>query len=327
MTRLGYQIPNFNAEGVDSANLFANIVASARAAESAGADTVFVMDHFYQLPGLGPRDHFMMEAYTTLAGIAAATDRVRVGSLVTGNTYRNPTLLVKEVTALDVISGGRALLGIGAGWYEIEHRSLGYEFGTFSDRFEKLEEALRIIIPMLAGERPTFSGRHYEVSEAINQPPPVQDKLRVMIGGAGEKKTLRMVARHADESNLICLPEDIPRKLEVLAGHCEDLGRDVGEISVSWLGSVVMGRSDDEAEEALRRYYGEQGLDLDQLPDETRDRIDTRTFWGGPDTVADRVQTELVDRGLPGLVFNLPATWHDPELVELTTRTLGPLFG
>ena len=326
MTKLGYQIPNFTHSTVDNSNLFDAVRASAQAAEAAGADTVFVMDHFYQLPGLGPPDNAMLECYTILSALAAVTESVRLGALVTGNTYRNPTLLAKEVTTLDIVSGGRALLGLGAGWYQLEHDSLGYEFGTFTDRFEKLEEALQIIKPMLADERPTFDGKYYQVTEAINQPRPIQDRLPIMIGGAGEKKTLRMVAQYADESNLICAAEDIPHKIEVLASHCETFGRDPSEIAVSWLGSVVMGRTTAEAEAARDDYLRMQGMDYDQLPDQVQRQISERLMLGDPDTVAEMVQTKLVDRGLPGLTFNLPATWHDPELVSLSVETLKPLF-
>ena len=142
MTRLGYQIPNFTYPGVDSAGLFAAIARQAVEAENSGFDTVLVMDHFYQLPLLGAPENAMLECYTLLSALSQHTERVRLGALVTGNTYRNPTLLAKTVTALDVVSGGRAQLGIGAGWYEREHEALGFEFGTFTDRFERLEEAL-----------------------------------------------------------------------------------------------------------------------------------------------------------------------------------------
>src|SRR3954452_10224076 len=144
------------------------------------------MDYFYHLAMLGQPDNNMLECYTTLGALARETEHVRLGALVTGNTYRNPTLLAKIITALDIVSEGRAQLGIGAGWFELEHDSLGYEFGTFTDRFEKLEEALQIIIPMLRDERPTLKGKHYTVSNAINQPPPV-GRVPSMIGGSGEK--------------------------------------------------------------------------------------------------------------------------------------------
>ena len=209
MTRLGYQIPNFTYPGVETAQLFDVVAAQAQAAERSGFDTVLLMDHFFQLPMIGDPDANMLECYTTLGALARETSRVRLGALVTGNTYRNPALLAKVLTALDVVSGGRAQLGIGAGWFELEHDSLGFEFGTFTDRFEKLEEALQIILPMLRDETPTFEGAHYRVKDAINHPAPIS-RIPVMIGGSGEKKTLRMVAQYADESNLTSAPEELP---------------------------------------------------------------------------------------------------------------------
>ena len=226
MTRLGYQIPNFTYPGIEGADIFKNVVAQAQAAEAAGFDRVFVMDHFYQLPGIGAPDEPMFECYTMLSALAQHTETVRLSALVTGNTYRHPTLLAKAVTALDHVSGGRATLGIGAGWFELEHNSLGYEFGTFTDRFEKLEEALQIIGPMLRNEKVSLDGKHYQVSDAINSPAPLSN-IPIMVGGSGEKKTLRMVAQYADESNLVgTAAADIPRKLAALDEHCERLGRD-----------------------------------------------------------------------------------------------------
>src|SRR5215207_5535552 len=163
MTRVGYQIPNFTYPDVSSRDLFANVVRQAREADASGFDTIMVMDHFFQLPMLGAPDQEMLECYSLLAALAQHTDSVRLSALVTGNTYRAPTLLAKTVTTLDIVSGGRAQLGIGAGWFELEHRALGFEFGTFAERFEKLEEALRIINAMFAGERPSMQGRWYEV--------------------------------------------------------------------------------------------------------------------------------------------------------------------
>ena len=224
MTRLGYQIPNFTYPETAESDIFGRVVAQAKAAEDAGFDRVFVMDHFYQLPGIGAPDEPMYECYTMLSALAQHTSKVRLSALVTGNTYRHPTLLAKTITALDHVSGGRATLGIGAGWFELEHQSLGYEFGTFTDRFEKLEEALQIIVPMLRGERVTLDGAHYQVTDAINVPGPIS-RIPIMIGGSGEKKTLRMVAQYADESNLSSGGADeIPRKLEALDAHCERLG-------------------------------------------------------------------------------------------------------
>lgn len=183
--RLGLQIPNFSY-GIPVADLFPAVKAQAREAEAAGFDTVLLMDHFYQLPGLGAPDEPMLEAYTALGALAQATERVQLSTLVTGNTYRNPTLLAKTITTLDVVSAGRAILGIGAGWFELEHQQLGFDFGTFTERFEKLEEALQIVVPMLHGERPTFSGKWYRTESAINEPR-YRDHIPIMLGGSGEE--------------------------------------------------------------------------------------------------------------------------------------------
>ena len=275
MTRLGYQIPNFTYPGIGAAELFPTVVRQARAAESSGFDTVLVMDHFYQLPMLGPPDNEMLECYTLLSALAQHTERVRLSALVTGNTYRNPALLAKEVTTLDHVSSGRAQLGIGAGWYQLEHDSLGFEFGSFSDRFSKLEESLQIIRAMLAGARPTFGGRWYRVEDAINSPAPIS-KIPIMIGGGGEKKTLRLVALYADESNIICPPNELPRKLDVLAGHCESVGRDRSELIVSVQTNCCIAPTHDQALAEADAFLATRGIDMASLS-EHRSRADPLT--------------------------------------------------
>ena len=315
MTKLGYQIPNFTHPGVGPDGLFEAVARQAEAADRSGFDTVLVMDHFYQLPMMGPPENNMLEAYTLLAALAQRTSSVRLGALVTGNTYRNPALLAKTVTALDVVSGGRAQLGIGAGWFELEHESLGFEFGTFTDRFEKLEEALQIILPMLRDERPTLTGKHYTVHEAINQPPPV-GRIPVMIGGAGERKTLRLVAQYADESNLICDPSEVPRKLDALAAHCERLGRDRSEITVSVLRTCCIAPTHEQAEADVARFLSAQGIDLATADDDTRQMVESMVTMGDPDEVGEKLAAVL-DLGVDGLTCNLPANGHDPDNVEL----------
>jgi len=325
MTRLGYQIPNFTYPGVGPDRLFDVVAAQAKEAEASGFDTVLVMDHFFQLPGLGEPDRYMVESYTLLAALARETSVVRLGTLVTGNTYRNPAVLAKVVTALDIVSGGRAQLGIGAGWFELEHDAFGIEFGTFTDRFEKLEEALQIIIPMLRGERPTFHGKHYRVNEVMNEPPPIS-RIPIMIGGSGEKKTLRMVAQYADESNLICAPADVPRKLEALAGHCERLGRDRSEITVTWQRDACIAPTMEEAEAELGAYLAGRGIDLASLDGEQRAALLGRVHVGDPDTVGEAFARDL-ERGVDGFTVNLPANGHIPGRVTLLGETLAPLFG
>jgi F420-dependent oxidoreductase-like protein len=256
----------------------------------------------------------MLECYTTLGALARETQNVRLGALVTGNTYRNPTLLAKTITALDVVSGGRAQLGIGAGWFELEHDSLGFEFGTFSDRFEKLEEALQIILPMLRNESVTFSGEHYEVKDTINHPAPLS-RIPVMVGGSGEKKTLRMVAQYADESNLTCPLDDVPRKLDALAAHCERLGRDRSEIAVSKHLNVGIAETHDQAYEELARFLGDRGLDLSTMDDETKELILAMVIWGDESEVGEQL-TEVLATGVDGITISLPGSGHIPERVE-----------
>ncbi len=325
MTKLGYQIPNFTYPGVGPDTLFDTIARQAKEAESSGFDTVLLMDHFYQLPGLGNPDQYMIECYTSLAALARETSKVRLGSLVTGNTYRNPAILAKTVTALDIVSGGRAQLGIGAGWYELEHDAFGIPFGTFTDRFEKLEEALQIILPMLRDERPSLDGDHYQVKDAINQPPPV-GRIPVMIGGSGEKKTLRMVAQYADESNIICAPEDVPRKLEALDRHCENLGRDRSEITVSWQRSVCIAPTMEQAKEELDAYHGRRGIDVSALDEDKLARLRGRLIYGDPDTVGEQM-SQFMTLGVDGFTINLPANGHIPGRVALLGETVAPIVG
>jgi F420-dependent oxidoreductase-like protein len=314
MTRLGYQIPNFTYPDTPPERLFDTVAAQAAAADRSGFDTVLLMDHFYQLPMLGQPDANMLECYTTLGALARETTNVRLGALVTGNTYRNPTLLAKVVTALDVVSGGRAQLGIGAGWFELEHDSLGYEFGTFTDRFEKLEEALQIILPMLRDEPVTLDGEHYKVKDTINHPAPLS-KIPVMIGGSGEKKTLRLVAQYGDESNLTCPLDEVPRKLDALAAHCERLGRDRSDVAVSKHLNVCIADTHDQALAEIGRFLGERGLDLSTMDDETRDLILAMVIWGDESEVGERLG-EVTALGVDGLTISLPGNGYIPERVE-----------
>jgi F420-dependent oxidoreductase-like protein len=298
MTRLGYQIPNFTYPDTQEADIFPQVVAQAVAAEAAGFDRVFVMDHFYQLPGIGAPNEPMFECYTMLSALAQHTERVRLSALVTGNTYRSPALLAKTITALDHVSGGRATLGIGAGWFELEHDALGFEFGTFTDRFEKLEEALQIVIPMLRGDTVSFEGKHYQVSNAVNSPAPIS-RIPVMIGGSGEKKTLRMVAQYADESNLVGTPAaQIPRKLDALAAHCEQLGRNRGEITVTAMQMVCVAPTAEEAQ-----------ADLVEM-------AKSILVFGDPDTVGEQLQASM-DAGIDGLTLNLPVNGHKTDRIHL----------
>ena len=312
MSSLGYQISNFTYPGTTPRQLYDRIVAQAQEAEAAGFDRLTVMDHFYQLPGIGAHDEPMIECYALLSALAQHTSTMRLATLVTGNTYRNPALLAKTITALDLVSGGRATLGIGAGWYELEHGAMGYEFGTFTDRFERLEEALQIIIPLLRGQTVTLDGEHYQVREFVNSPNPVS-RIPIMIGGNGEKKTLRMVAQYADESNLLRLPTpaEILPKLEALDAHCERLGRDRSEITVSLLVAASLAPTMEEADADLRALVAHKGL-----PEEVFDRLRSYVVHGDPDTVGEELEAFMAT-GIDGFILSLVPSGHLPGRVSL----------
>jgi F420-dependent oxidoreductase-like protein len=307
--RLGYQIPNFTYPDTPVERLFDTVVAQAREAEASGFDTVLVMDHFYQLPGIGTPDNPMLEAYTTLGALATATSTVQLSTLVTGNTYRNPPMLAKTVTTLDVVSKGRAILGIGAGWFEREHQDFGYEFGTFSDRFERLEEALQIIAPMLRGENPTFAGKWYQVRNAMNNPR-LRPQIPIMLGGAGERKTFRLAALFADHMNIICDRADVPRKVAALRQRCEEAGRDPATLATSYLAMVLMSESEDEAKRTLAAV--------------PPDRLD-RVFVGTPSQVAEQIQRDVLEPGITGITINMIRNGHVPGAVTMAAEALKPL--
>ena len=321
--RLGYQIPNFSY-GTPVSDLFPTVIAQAREAEDAGFDAVFVMDHFYQLPGIGSPDQPMLESYSALSALATATSRVQLSALVTGNTYRNPTHLAKAVTTLDIVSGGRAVLGIGAGWYELEHQQLGFEFGTFSDRFERLEEALSFIAPMLHGERPTVDGHWYHTESAMNEPR-MRNDLPILIGGSGEKKTFGLTARYASHLNIICDPADLPRKLAALDARCAEVGRDRSEIETSFLASAVVGSDRESAMAGLIDTMRTRGMDVDALDPARRAALESRSFAGTPEEIAAQIKARVLDQGIDGIVVNIMGNGHVEGVVAGVGEALFPL--
>ena len=211
-------------------------------AEGIGVRTLSVMDHWFQMEMMWPAEEPMLEGYTTLGFLAGVTETLRLRLLVGGVTYRHPGLLAKTVTTLDVLSGGRAELGLGAAWYEREHVGLGVDFPPLSERFERLEEALQICLQMWSDDNGPYSGRHYQLEETLCVPPPVSSpRPRILIGGSGERKTLRLVAVYADACNLFGDAGTISHKLDVLRGHCDDVGRDFAQIEVTGFLNVEEG--------------------------------------------------------------------------------------
>ena len=227
--KIGLHIPDFTWDGGVPA-LPQRLGEIARRAEDAGVDRVSVMDHVWQIGPIGPPEHEMLEAYTTLGWLAARTQRVKLLTVVTAVVYRDPGLLAKSVTTLDVLSGGRAMLGIGAAWNEEESRGLGLFFPPLAERFERLEEALQIFLQMCSGDEGPYYGKHYTLERTLNSPQPLRrPHPPILIGGSGEKKTLRLVAQYAQACNLFPGP-DVARKLDVLREHCAAVGRDYDEI-------------------------------------------------------------------------------------------------
>ncbi len=304
--KLGLQIPNFSY-GTGIQELFPTVIAQAQEAEAAGFDSVFVMDHFYQLPGLGAPEEPMLEAYTALGALATATERVQLGTLVTGNSYRNPTLLAKAITTLDVISAGRAILGIGTGWFEFEHDSLGFEFGTFTDRFKKLDEALEIILPMLKGERVTVDGTYYKTNEAFANPR-FRDHIPLMIGGSGEKKTIPLAARYFDHLNIIAGFDELPRKVAVVKDKCEEIGRDPSTLETSVLAIALI----------------DENVTADMIPDDFKQQA----VFGSPEQIADQIKTKVLDAGVDGVILSAATiNGYKPGGVTAVAELLKPVLG
>jgi F420-dependent oxidoreductase-like protein len=286
----GLHLPSYTFPDTPAEAIFDRVAEQARAAEAAGFSLVTVMDHLYQIRGVGSNTEPMLEGWSVLAALARETRSVRLGTLVTGVTYRNPALLAKMATTLDAISGGRALLGLGAAWNDEEHAGYGFEFPPIRERMDRLDEALAIIRAMFTEARPSFAGTHYTISEAINEPRPVQrDGPAIMVGGGGEQRTLRIAAKYADMTHWFPLGMDVLRhKTEVLEGYCAEIGRDPSTIERTMAAPVVVAVSDREA-----RAF------VEALPAERRAHV----LAGTPEQMAAAIKPYL-DAGFTGFTFN-----------------------
>ena len=261
---IGFSICGFNfADGPAAIPGKLNTIAGE--SEEAGINSLWVMDHFFQIPQVGPAENPVLEAYTTLGYLAGRTSRVQLGTMVTGVTYRNPGLLVKEATTLDVLSGGRAILGIGAAWFEREHAGLGFPFPSLKERFERLEETLQIAQQMWSSNVSRYEGTHYQLEETLCSPPPISaPHPPILIGGSGEKKTLRFVARYANGCNLFSTnPTEVRHKLEVLQEHCDTEGTSYDAIKKTILHMAPIPTDKKQAEEFIENLqpYVELGID------------------------------------------------------------------
>jgi F420-dependent oxidoreductase-like protein len=296
----GLHLPLYTFPDASPGQLFDRVVEQAQAAEEAGFGAVTVMDHLYQIPGVGPVDDPMLEGWSTLTALARETKRVRLGTLVTGVTYRNPALLAKTATTLDVISGGRAMFGLGAAWNDVEHDGYGFEFPPLRERMDRLDEALTIVRKMFTEKRPSFEGRHYRIHEALNEPRPVQPGgPRIMVGGGGEQRTLRIAAKHADMTHWFAIgTEALMRKTEVLERYCAEIGRDFSTIERTMGAPVIVAADEAEATSILER-----------MPEDRRPfaKVGTAEQMAG-------AMRPYLDAGFTGFTFN-NSLYRTPEQI------------
>jgi F420-dependent oxidoreductase-like protein len=312
---LDLHVPNFNYPGVAPDQVFDKVIEIAETIERAGFSSISVMDHLHQIPGVGPAENYMLEGSTMLAAIAARTQKLTLGLLVGSVTYRNPALAAKITTTIDIISGGRVWHGLGAGWFEAEHEAYGYEFPALKIRFEMLEEALQISRALFSQDQPSFAGKYFQIDQPYNNPRPLRGDIPILIGGSGERKTLRFVAKYGDGCNLFGDAERVTHLLGVLRNHCEDVGRDYSEITKTAMATVIIAPTQ-EAAEAKAKAALDAGM--------AQERLDA-AWVGDPDTIAEHAQA-LADVGIEGVTVSGGGIAHDFEALELIGKSLGPVF-
>ena len=324
LLRTGLQLPFFSLPDVNDEDLFDHVASTASCADDEGFDACFVMDHFFQLPFLGGPQEPMLEGYSLLSALAARTKHVKLGTLVTGVTYRNPAHLAKILTTLDLISGGRAVAGLGAAWYEEEHAAFGYDFPPTSERFELLENTIDILEAMFAGGNPTVDGPQASITDAFNIPGPITPGgPPILVGGAGEKKTLPLAARRATASNFNCTIPEALQKLAVLNKELEAIGRSRDSINVTMLCSVVTAETDADAEEKFAAMVQARGMDPAMLENpEVRGPMLERIMVGGYETVGEQVRSLCGDDGLDGIIAMTPADAGDPAGPSILANAL-----
>ncbi len=306
-----YHMPSYTFPERPEADLFARTVELAQAAEEAGFDMVTVMDHFYQIGPVGEETEPMLEGYSVLAALAMRTERVLLGTMVSGVTYRNPAMLAKTATTLDVISKGRAVLGLGAAWNDSEHQGYGFDFPGIGEREDRLEEALTIAKAMFTEERPSFDGTYYRIDRALNRPRPVRaGGPLILVGGGGEKRTLRTAARFADITNWFGTLDEAAAKLAVLDRHCEAIGRDPKEITRTVAVPIVPVASE-----------GDKAAVLTRVPERLRAAVMPVTVAEGADVLG-----RYLDAGFDGFTFRNVAA-RTPEAVALIGQVIARVRG
>jgi F420-dependent oxidoreductase-like protein len=303
--KFGLQHPSFSFDG-EGSQMVDSLKAVVNQAESSSFDSFWVMDHLHQIRGVGQPQEPMLEGWTTLAVIAGFTNRIKLGTLVTGNVYRHPSILAKIGATLDVLSKGRLFMGIGAAWNEEESAAYGVPFPSTKERLRRLEEAVQIIRGMWTQERTTFEGQYYRIREAYCNPKPIQKPHPpIMVGGGGERETLRIVAKYADACNIFGSPETVRRKLNALREHCKSVGRDYDTIQKTKLGHIIIDRDQRSLEQTVAKRFG-------NVADPTRKEMVT---FGQPEDV--RRQIEMFrDAGIDYFICNLEPD-HELEAIRL----------
>ncbi len=305
--KFGLQHPSFSFDG-HGAQIGDSLKHLVLRAESSGFDSFWVMDHFHQIQFVGAPDEPMLEGWTTIAALSAVTSKIRLGTLVTGNTYRHPSVLAKIGATLDVMSKGRLFMGIGAGWNEEEANAYGIPFPSTKERLKRLEESVQIIKKMWTEEKANFNGKYYKLQDAYCNPKPIQKPHpTIMVGGEGERETLRIVAKYENACNLFGSANTVKHKLNVLREHCETSGRDYNKILKTKLSRVVIGKSRDEAERRLAELF--EGA--------SPERIKEMSIYGTSEEVCQEIEA-LRDAGIEYLIVNFGAK-YESEAVSLFT--------
>jgi len=307
----GFHMPSFTFPGASNSEIFDRVSGLAQEAERQDFDMVTVMDHFYQIGPVGEETEPMLEGYSVLAALAMRTERVLLGTMVSGVTYRNPAMLAKTATTLDVISKGRAVLGLGAAWNDSEHQGYGFDFPGIGEREDRLEEALTIAKAMFTEERPSFDGTYYRIDRALNRPRPVRaGGPLILVGGGGEKRTLRTAARFADITNWFGTLDEAAAKLAVLDRHCEAIGRDPKEITRTVAVPIVPVASE-----------GDKAAVLTRVPERLRAAVMPVTVAEGADVLG-----RYLDAGFDGFTFRNVAA-RTPEAVALIGQVIARVRG
>ncbi len=313
MIKFGLQHPCYSYDGKDT-EIFQTLKKTILYAEEKGFDSFWVMDHFFQIPMVGKLEEPMLEGWSTISAMAAVTRKIRVGTMVTGNIYRNPAVLAKMGATVDVLSNGRLFMGVGAGWFETEAAAYGIPFYTIPERLKRLEEAVQIIKGMWTVDHFSFQGKYYRVSNALCFPKPIQKPCPpVLIGGGGEKVTLKLVAKYGDACNLFGGPKTVKAKLVKLKEHCKAAGRDYDDILKTKLGHLMIGEDNKEVSQMVKH---------NRQPDLTDEQYNERVIFGTPKQVVHKIQ-ELIDAGVQYLIFNV-AYGHEEKVLKLFVEEVMP---